>query len=280
MEDFSDAQIDRYARHLVLPEIGEAGQRRLMQARVLVVGAGGLGSPLLLYLAAAGVGCLGVIDHDTVDLSNLQRQVLHSTADVDRLKVESARAHLRALNPEVEVVVHPERLTPENALELIARYDIVADGSDNFATRYLVADACHLAGRTLVSAAMMCFEGQLSVYRSYLGHGTEGTENPCWRCVYPDQPDSSFKASCADVGVLASLPGVLGTLQATEVMKEIVGFGRSLAGRLLLYEGLEGRFSELRVKADPHCPLCSQEAQITSIDADTYRDTAASYAAE
>src|SRR5690554_4607254 len=174
MEDFTDEQIERYARHLVLPEIGEEGQRRLMNARVLVVGAGGLGSPVLLYLAAAGVGTLGVIDDDHVDLSNLQRQVVHSTADVGRAKVESAQARVNAINPEVRLEPHRLRLTADNALSVISSYDIVADGSDNFATRYLVADACHLASRTLVSAAMMRFEGQLSVYRSHLGHGADG----------------------------------------------------------------------------------------------------------
>lgn len=270
MDDFSDAQIERYARHLVMPEIGEEGQRRLMKARVLVVGAGGLGSPVLLYLAAAGIGTLGIIDDDQVDLSNLQRQVVHATPDVGRPKVESAQARLQAINPEVRVELHPLRLTPANALSIISAYDIVADGSDNFATRYLVADACHLAGRTLVSAAMMRFEGQISVYRSHLGHGPDGTSNPCWRCLYPEQPEGNLKNSCADVGVLAMLPGVLGTLQATEVVKEILGLGRSLAGRLLLYEGLEARLSELRVKADPACPLCGEEPKIRTLEPARY----------
>lgn len=270
MDDFSDAQIDRYARHLVLPEIGEEGQRRLLQARVLVIGAGGLGSPLLLYLAAAGIGTLGIIDDDQVDLSNLQRQVLHATPDIGRPKVESAAARLAAINPETRIEALQERLTPANAKRLIEAYDIVTDGSDNFATRYLVADACHLAGRPLVSAAMMRFEGQLSVYRSHLGHGAQGTDNPCWRCLYPEQPVGDPKNSCADVGVLGTLPGVMGTLQATEVIKTLLGLGRSLAGRLLLYEGLEGRFTELRVKADPDCPLCGTAPTITAIAPERY----------
>lgn len=280
MDDFSDAQIERYARHLVMPEIGEEGQRRLMKARVLVVGAGGLGSPVLLYLAAGGIGTLGVIDDDHVDLSNLQRQVVHSTPDVGRSKVESARSRLKAINPEAKVELHPVRLTPGNALSIISSYDIVADGSDNFATRYLVADACHLAGRPLVSAAMMRFDGQLSVYRSHLGHGPDGTANPCWRCIYPEQPDGNLKNSCADVGVLAMLPGVLGTLQATEVVKEILGIGRSLAGRLLLYEGLDARLSELRIKADPACPLCGEEPIIVELDASRYGMAGPACAAE
>ncbi|HLW27808.1 MAG TPA: molybdopterin-synthase adenylyltransferase MoeB [Kiloniellales bacterium] len=280
MEDFTDEQIERYARHLVLPEIGEEGQRRLMEARVLVIGAGGLGSPVLLYLAAAGVGTLGVIDDDQVDLSNLQRQIVHATADIGQQKVESARKRLKAINPEVGLEAHPLRLTTSNAHSIISSYDIVADGSDNFATRYLVADACHLAGRTLVSAAMMRFEGQLSVYRSHLGHGPDGTANPCWRCVYPEQPDGTMKNSCADVGVLAMLPGVLGTLQATEVVKEILGVGRSLAGRLLLYEGLEARFAEMRLKADPACALCGSEPTITSLEDGRYGGRVVACAAE
>lgn|SRR5690625_163206 len=280
MDDFSDAQIERYARHLVLPEVGEEGQRRLMNARVLVVGAGALGSPVLMYLAAAGVGTLGVIDDDHVDLSNLQRQVIHSTPDVGRAKVESAQARLNAINPEIRLEPRLMRLTTDNALSIISSYDMVADGSDNFATRYLVADACHLAGRTLVSAAMMRFEGQLSVYRSHLGHGPEGEANPCWRCVYPEQPDGNLKNSCADVGVLAMLPGVLGTLQATEVVKQIIGIGNPLAGRLLLYEGLEARFVELRVKADPDCPLCGRDPVIRTLEEGRYGPTGAVCAAE
>lgn len=280
MDDFSDEQVDRYARHLVLPEIGEEGQRRLLASRVLVVGAGGLGSPLLLYLAAAGVGTLGIVDDDAVDLSNLQRQVLHATPDIGRPKVESAAARLAAVNPGTRLETHRERLTPDNALALVGAYDLVADGSDNFATRYLVADACHLAGRSLVSAAMLRFEGQLSTYRSHLGHGENGGENPCWRCLYPEAPEGDPKLSCADVGVLGSLPGVLGTLQATEVIKELLGLGRSLAGRLLLYEGLEGRFTELRVKADPDCPLCGGAPSITAIEPARYGPAGPACAAE
>lgn len=267
--DFTDAQIDRYARHLVLDEIGEEGQARLAQARVLVIGAGGLGSPLLLYLAAAGVGTLGVIDDDRVDLANLQRQVIHGTGDIGTAKTDSAAARLQQLNPEIVVHTHEARLAPDNALDLIRQYDLVADGSDTFATRYLVNDACHLVGRSLVSASIMRFDGQLATFRSHLGHGSDGRQNPCYRCLYGDQPEAG-RDSCADVGVLAMLPGVMGSLQATEVVKEILGLGESMAGRLLLYDALAMRFQTINLPADPDCPLCGTAPQIRALDPALY----------
>ncbi len=266
--ELDDRQIERYARHLVLPEIGEEGQARLLAARVLVVGAGGLGAPLLTYLAAAGVGTLGIIDHDRVELSNLQRQVLHGTADLDRPKVESARERLAAINPEVAVELHEARLTADNALDLVGRYDLVADGSDNFPTRYLLNDTCYLAGRTLVSAAIMRFDGQLSTYKAHL-RGAEGG-HPCYRCLFGPQPGDP-KESCADVGVLGALAGTMGALQATEVIKELLGIGRSLSGELLLYDALGATFRKVRTRPDPACALCGPQATIRDLRACDYR---------
>lgn len=271
--EFTDQQVDRYARHLVLPEIGEEGQARLLDAKVLVIGAGGLGSPLLLYLAAAGVGTLGVVDDDAVDLSNLQRQVLHDTSSIGTPKVESARRRLAEVNPEVSVQAHAARLTKDNALQVISAYDLVADGSDNFATRYLVNDACYLARRPLVSAAIMRFDGQLSTYKAFLREAGQPETHPCYRCLFGDQP-ADFKGSCADVGVLGALAGVLGTLQAVEVIKELLGIGRSFSGRLLLYESLETSFREVRVMPDPACPLCGTQASIVDLSSVDYGGTA------
>jgi molybdopterin/thiamine biosynthesis adenylyltransferase len=271
--DLTDDQIDRYARHLVLPEIGEEGQARLLGSRVLVIGAGGLGSPLLLYLAAAGVGTLGIIDEDTVDLSNLQRQVIHATPDIGRPKVESAAERLGQINPEVRIEPHSVRLTAENALDLIQGYDLVADGSDNFATRYLVNDACYLAKRTLVSAAIMRFDGQLSTFKAHLGG-----DNPCYRCLFGEEPPES-RESCADVGVLTSLAGVMGTLQATEVLKELMGIGTSLSGKILLYESLESTVRKIQVAPDPACELCGERPNIRAIEPGRYGVTGAGCAA-
>lgn len=252
--EFTDAQIDRYARHLVLPEIGEEGQARLGESSVLVIGAGGLGAPLLMYLAAAGVGRIGVVDDDRVDLSNLQRQVIHDTSAIGTPKVESARQRIQALNPEVMVETHPYRVTAGGLLDLIGRYDLVADGSDNFATRYLLNDACYLVRRPLVSAAIMRFDGQLSTYRAY-------ERGPCYRCVFGPQP-ADPKQSCADVGVLAMLPGVMGTLQATEVAKELLGIGEGLTGRLMLCDGLGAAFRTIGTRRDPDCELCGEVPRI------------------
>ena len=263
--EFSDAEIERYARHLVLPEIGEEGQAKLRASSVLVIGAGGLGSPLLLYLAAAGIGRLGIVDDDTVDLSNLQRQVIHATPDIGRSKVASAKARIEVVNPEVSVEAHEGRLTPETAMDLVSAYDLVADGSDNFATRFLVNDACHLAGKPLVSASIMRFDGQLTTFRS-----SEEGDHPCYRCLFGEQPPRDPKMSCADVGVLASLPGVMGSLQATEVVKEILGIGESLAGRLLLYDALGPTFRTIKAGRDPACRLCGESPDILDLASVSY----------
>ena len=271
MIDFSDAQIERYARHLVLPEIGDEGQARLLGSSVLVIGAGGLGSPLLLYLAAAGVGRIGVVDDDAVDLSNLQRQVVHDSSNVGMAKVDSAKARLAEINPEVAVETHQTRLTRETAMDLIGGYDLVADGSDNFPTRYLVNDACYLAGRTLVSAAILRFDGQLATFKAYLREAQAPEAHPCYRCLFGDQPPDT-KESCADVGVLGALAGALGSLQAIEVVKELLGIGDSLSGSLLLYDALGTTFRKIKVKADPACSLCGPQATIKDLDAVSYRE--------
>lgn len=270
--DFTDEQIDRYARHLVLPEIGEEGQEALLRAKVLVIGAGGLGSPLLLYLAAAGVGTLGVVDDDTVDLSNLQRQVLHNTSSIGTEKVESARQRLAEVNPEIKVAMHPGRIVPGNAMEILSDYDVVADGSDNFTTRYLINDACYLARKPLVSAAIMRFEGQISTYKAFRRDASDPNSHPCYRCLFGDQPED-YRGSCADVGVLGMLPGVMGSLQATEVVKELLGIGRGLSGRLILYDALDATFREISVKSDPACPLCGAKATIKDVTQTDYGAT-------
>ena len=265
--DLTDQQIERYARHLVLPEVGEEGQARLLASRVLVIGAGGLGSPLLSYLAAAGIGTIGVVDDDKVDLSNLQRQIVHDTSNVGLDKVESAKARLAEINPEVRVTTHKTRLAPDNVMDLVAQYDLVTDGSDNFPTRYLVNDACYLARKPLVAAAIMRFDGQLSTYKAFEGDG-----QPCYRCVFGAQPPA-FKESCADVGVLGVLAGTMGALQATEVIKELLGIGQGLSGRLLLYDSLSVGFQMVKIKADPACPLCGPQASIRDVTSASYRDS-------
>ena len=252
MSSFSEEQIRRYSRHILLPEVGGKGQRRLLSARVLLVGAGGLGSPAGLYLAAAGVGTLGLVDFDVVELSNLQRQVLHSTKDLGRPKVESAREAIEALNPDVAVREHRERLTSENALEILSHYDLVLDGSDNFPTRFLLNDACVLAGKTLVYGAVFRFEGQVSVFRP--------PEGPCYRCFIPEMPPAGSVPSCQEAGVLGVLPGVIGMLQATEALKLILGIGSPLVGRLLLFDALDMTMHEVRLRRDPHCPVCGEKA--------------------
>ena len=257
----SDEDLNRYARHIVLREVGGPGQQRLNAARVLVIGAGGLGSPVILYLAAAGVGTIGVVDFDTVSLSNLQRQIAHRTQDVGRPKTESAARAAHAINPGIQIVPHNLRLTAENAMGLIGAYDIVADGSDNFATRFLVNDACYLAGRTLVSAAVTEFDGQLATFKAHLGkaHDKLGTF-PCYRCIFPEPPPPGTAPSCSETGVLGAAAGVMGTLQALEVLKEILGIGESMAGHLLVYEALAARFRNIAVKPDPACALCGRNA--------------------
>ncbi len=250
----SAAEGARYARHLSLPEVGEAGQRRLKAASVLLVGAGGLGSPAALYLAAAGVGRLGLVDPDLVELSNLQRQILHGTAALGAPKVESARARLADLNPEIRLETHALRLGPANARALVADYDLVLDGSDSFATRYVVNDACGLEDRPLVYGSIFRFEGQVAVFHA--GRG------PCYRCLFPEPPPAGEMPNCAEGGVLGVLPGIVGTLQATEALKLLLGIGESLLGRLLLVDALELRFREFRVARDPGCALCGETPTI------------------
>jgi molybdopterin-synthase adenylyltransferase len=247
-------EIERYARHLVLREIGGPGQQKLKAARVLVIGAGGLGAPLLQYLAAAGVGVIGVVDDDSVSLSNLQRQVIHDTAGVGRAKVESAQEAIHRLNPHVKVEPHHMRLTPENARELIAAYDIVADGSDNFFTRYLVSDACFFEKKPLVTAAVGGFDASLTTLRPF-EHGPDGAPNPTYRCLFPEAPPPGTVPNCEEVGVLGALTGVVGAMMALEAIREIVGFGESLVGRLLLIDTLTMRFETLRYAYDPENPL-------------------------
>jgi molybdopterin-synthase adenylyltransferase len=257
-------EVQRYKRHLVLREVGAQGQQKLKAARVLIIGAGGLGSPVLLYLAAAGVGTLGIIDDDTVAIDNLQRQVAHTTRDAGRLKVESAAATIQSINPLVTVEAHAMRLTASNALDIITRYDIIADGSDNFATRYLVADACYFAKRPLVYAALGALDGYVSVFRP---HETkpDGTPYPTLRCLFPEAPPVGLIANCSEVGVLGPVAGVVGTLQATETIKEILGLGDSLAGRLLIYDALASRFDTIDVAWDPDNPLSGRNPTITSL---------------
>ncbi|HUJ47654.1 MAG TPA: molybdopterin-synthase adenylyltransferase MoeB [Rhizomicrobium sp.] len=257
----TDEEVERYARHIVLREVGGAGQARLKAAKVLVVGAGGLGSPVILYLAAAGVGTIGVVDFDTVSLSNLQRQIAHRTADIGRPKTASAADAATAINPDVSLVPHPMRLTADNALDLIRRYDIVADGSDNFATRFLVNDACFFAGKTLVSAAVTEFDGQLATFKPRAG------DFPCYRCLFPEPPPPGTAPSCSEAGILGAAAGVMGTLQALEVMKEIIGLGESLAGHLVIYEALTTRFRNVRVRKDPACALCGENPAIRELSA-------------
>lgn len=260
--DFTEDQIQRYARHIVLPEVGGTGQEKLLNARVLVIGAGGLGAPLLMYLAAAGVGTLGVVDDDDVDLSNLQRQVIHATESIGTAKVTSAAQTIRGINPEIKVEPHRLRLTADNAASLIGRYDLVADGSDNFETRFLVNDACHLANKTLVSAAILRFEGQISTFRS--GHG-EG--DPCYRCLYREAPPPGMVPSCSEGGVLGALAGAVGSLQAVEILKEIMGIGDSLAGWLLIYDALSSDVRKMKLPRDPACPLCGDTPSIADLSA-------------
>jgi molybdopterin/thiamine biosynthesis adenylyltransferase len=257
-------EIERYARHLVLREVGGPGQAALKRARVLVIGAGGLGAPVLLYLAAAGVGTLGVIDDDTVSLSNLQRQVIHATGDVGQPKVESAVAALARLNPHVNVEPHAVRLTAANALDVVSRYDLVADGSDNFATRYLVADACYIAKRPLVTAAVGVFDGTLTTIRAH-EKSRDGTPNPTYRCLFPEPPPLGTVPACAQAGILGALTGVVGSLMALEVIREIVGFGDGLVGRLLMIDARAMRFETLTYSFDADNPLSGTNPTIRDL---------------
>ena len=249
-------QVSRYSRHMVMEQVGPRGQRKLMDASVLAVGAGGLGSPALVYLAAAGVGTIGIVDFDVVDLSNLQRQIIHGTSDVGRAKVDSASDRIREINPNVRVVTHAEPLTSENAMEVIADYDIVVNGADNFATRYLVNDACYFARKPLVDASIFLFEGQVTTFLP--GRG-------CYRCLYPAPPPPGMVPSCAEAGVLGVLPGTLGSIQATEVVKLILGIGEPLANRLLLFDALSMEFRTVKIRRDSACPVCGDAPTITEL---------------
>ena len=260
--ELNDEQFQRYARHLILDEVGDEGQEKLLASKVLVIGAGGLGSPLLLYLAAAGVGTLGIVDDDDVELSNLQRQIAHESNAVGLSKVESAAASVARINPGVRIEKHTERLTAGNAARLFGGYDLIADGSDNFETRFLVNDACYLAKKTLVSGAILRFDGQLSTFKAH-----EGGTNPCYRCVFPEAPPPGQIPTCAEAGVLGSLCGVVGSLQATEIIKEITGAGDSLSGALLIIDGLSTTFRRVGIKPDPACALCGPRPRIRDLSA-------------
>ena len=260
----SGDELERYARHIVLHEVGGPGQAALGRARVLVIGAGGIGAPVLLYLAAAGIGTLGVVDDDVVSLSNLQRQVIHATPDIGKPKIDSAAATIRRLNPHVAVETHGVRLTARNALDLIGRYDIIADGSDNFATRYLVSDACYLARKPLVTAALGTFDATLTTIRAH-ERGADGRPNPTYRCLFPEPPPPGTVPACAEAGILGALAGVVGSMAALEVMREIVGFGESLVGRLIMLDARAMRFETLRYAWDPANPLSGEHPTIKDL---------------
>lgn len=255
---FSEEQIHRYSRQMILPTVGGKGQRRLREAKVFILGAGGLGSPAALYLAAAGVGRIGLADADRVELNNLQRQILHRTGDLGRPKVESGRRTLQELNPETVVELYPERITSGNIREIIRLYDLVLDGSDNFPTRFLLNDACCFERKTLISGAILRFEGQLTTFKSHEG-------GPCYRCLYPEPPPPGFVPSCQEAGILGAVAGTIGVLQANEALKELLGLGRSMAGRLLLFDALDLSFREVKVARDPNCRLCGEKPSIREL---------------
>jgi MoaD family protein len=249
-------QVTRYSRHIIMPQVGPAGQRRLMNAKVLIVGAGGLGSPNAVYLALAGVGTLGIVDFDVVDLSNLQRQILHQTDDIGKPKVVSAKETIAAYNPDVNVVLHEAPLTSDNAMEIIGQYDIIVNGADNFATRYLVNDACYLSGKTLVDGSILLFDGQATVFEPGKG---------CYRCLFPEPPPPGMVPSCAEAGVLGALCATIGSIQATEVLKQILKVGDPLVGRLLLYDALSMEFRIVKTRRNPNCPLCGDNPTVTEL---------------
>jgi sulfur-carrier protein adenylyltransferase/sulfurtransferase len=255
---FTEEQVQRYSRHIILPNIGAKGQRKLLDGSVLVIGAGGLGSPIAMYLAAAGVGKLGIVDFDRVDLTNLQRQILHTTPDVGRPKVESAVKHLRAINPTIEVVGHDTLLFSTNVFEIFEGYDVIVDGTDNFPVRYLVNDATQFMGLPLVYGSIYQFEGQATVFMP-------GQETPCYRCLYPAPPPPGTVPSCAEGGVFGVLPGVIGSIQATEAIKILTGKGETLEGRLLLYDALTMEFDQMKIRWDADCPVCGKEPTITEL---------------
>ncbi len=257
MTDFTDEQIERYSRHIMLPEVGGVGQIKMLEAKVLLIGAGGLGSPAAYYLAAAGIGNLGIVDFDTVDLSNLQRQIIHSTERIGMLKTESAKKTIEALNPDVKVTLFNEKLTADNILRIFEGYDYILDGTDNFATRYLINDACVMTGKTNIHGSIFRFEGQATVFKP--GDG------PCYRCLYPEPPPPGLVPNCQEGGVLGVLAGVIGNLQVVETLKLILGQGKTLVGSLLIYDALNTEFRKLKLKKDVNCPVCGENPTITEL---------------
>jgi len=257
MIEFTDEQIERYSRHIILPEVGGSGQQKMLEARVLLLGAGGLGSPAAYYLAAAGIGNLGIVDFDQVDLSNLQRQIIHSTERIGMLKTESAKKTIQALNPDVNVTLYNEKMDSNNIMSLIKDYDYVVDGSDNFPTRYLVNDACVMKNKTLIHGSIYRFEGQVTVFKP--GDG------PCYRCLYPEPPPPGMVPNCQEGGVLGVLAGVIGNLQVVEVLKLILGIGKPLVGKLLIYDALNTEFRNLRLRRDVNCPMCGEKPTIKEL---------------
>jgi len=257
MIEFTDEQIERYSRHIILPEVGGSGQQKMLKAKVLLLGAGGLGSPAAYYLAAAGIGNLGIVDFDRVDLSNLQRQIIHSTERIGMLKTESAKKTIQALNPDVNVTLYNEKMDSSNIMSLIKDYDYVVDGSDNFPTRYLVNDACVMKNKTLIHGSIYRFEGQVTVFKP--GDG------PCYRCLYPEPPPPGMVPNCQEGGVLGVLAGVIGNLQVVEVLKLILGIGKPLVGKLLIYDALNTEFRSLRLRRDANCPICGEKPTIKEL---------------
>ena len=257
MIEFTDEQIERYSRHIILPEVGGSGQQKMLEARILLLGAGGLGSPAAYYLAAAGIGNLGIVDFDRVDLSNLQRQIIHSTERIGMLKTESAKKTIEALNPDVNITLYNERLDSSNIMSLIEGYDYIVDGSDNFPTRYLVNDACVMKNKTLIHGSIYRFEGQVTVFKP--GDG------PCYRCLYPEPPPPGMVPNCQEGGVLGVLAGVIGNLQVVEVLKLILGIGKPLVGKLLIYDALNTEFRNLRLPRDANCPICGKKPTIKEL---------------
>ena len=257
MIEFTDEQIERYSRHIILPEVGGAGQQKMLEARIILLGAGGLGSPAAYYLAAAGIGNLGIVDFDQVDLSNLQRQIIHSTERIGMLKTESAKKTIQALNPDVNVTLYNEKIDSSNILSIIKDYDYVVDGSDNFPTRYLVNDACVMENKTLIHGSIYRFEGQVTVFKPNSG--------PCYRCLYPEPPPPGMSPNCQEGGVLGVLAGIVGNLQVVEVLKLILGIGEPLVGKLLIYDALNTEFRNLRLRKDTDCPICSEKPTIKEL---------------
>jgi len=257
MIEFTDEQIERYSRHIILPEVGGSGQQKMLEAKVLLLGAGGLGSPAAYYLAAAGIGNLGIVDFDQVDLSNLQRQIIHSTERIGMLKTESAKKTIQALNPDVNVTLYNEKMDSSNIMSLIKDYDYVVDGSDNFPTRYLVNDACVMKNKTLIHGSIYRFEGQVTVFKP--------VDGPCYRCLYPEPPPPGMVPNCQEGGVLGVLAGVIGNLQVVEVLKLILGIGKPLVGKLLIYDALNAEFRNLRLRRDANCPICGEKPTIKEL---------------